>query len=172
MGIQDILDVPIELTFIALGALAVIDFFRHRDQIRRDVALLFGTLAVPSLVQVIARIYGVEISDGNSLAIIALILEPYLLLRLVRYLRAVPPYMMRLTIGWMIATVIAGIFLEPRIPWISMLVGQSYLIGLNLYAMAGFVRGALTATDVTRQRLRFAAVGSGLLATLGEGNCD
>ncbi len=167
MSANDALDLFAHIFFVALGAIALVDFVRHRDVIRRDVALLFGLLAIPFLIQLIARINGQEVSkSANDIAILALLFEPYLVLRLVRYLRSMPVYMMRLAVYGMIATVIAGIVFGPRVPAIPAVISPLYFGGLNLYAMVGFVRGALKTTGVARQRLRFAAAGSGLFGLI------
>ena len=102
MSAIDFLDILIHVVFIALGVIAVLDYLRRRNETRRDVALLFGILAIPLLLQLIARLRGEEVSAGaQAVSVLALVLEPYLLLRLVRYLRSMPEYMMRLfDPGW------------------------------------------------------------------------
>src|SRR5262249_6621623 len=49
---------------------------------------------------------------------------------------------------------------------ITTLISTLYFGGLNLYAVVGFVRGALRTNGVARQRLRFAAAGSGLFGLI------
>ncbi len=167
MSFNDGLDLLTHVFFIALGVLTIVDFLRHRDAIRRDVALLFCFLALPFFVQLSATLSGQAASEGaNSIAIIGLVLEPYLLLRVARHLRSMPTYMLRVALYALIVTVIIGIFVGQRIPIITLLVSQTYLIGLNLYAMIAFVRGALQATGIARQRLRFAAAGTGLFTLI------
>jgi hypothetical protein len=93
MSAIDFLDILIHIVFILLGVLAIVDYLRRRNGTRRDVALMFGILAIPLLLQLIARFNGEEVSGGaQTLSVIALVLELYLLLRLVRYLRSMPAY--------------------------------------------------------------------------------
>ena len=128
MSATDFLDVLIHIVFISLGVLAIVDYLRRRNGTRRDVALMFGILAIPFLLQLIARIKEEEVSAGaQALSVIALVLEPYLLLRLVRYLRSMPAYMMRLALYSLIATIVTGIVVDQRIPLITTLVSQGYL---------------------------------------------
>lgn len=165
MSVTDFLDIVIHIVFIALGVLAIVDYLRHRNATQRDIAFMFGVLAIPFIFQLIARIQGEEVSTGGQmLSITALILEPYLLLRIVRYLQFVPAYMTRLAGVSLIATVIIGIWAGPRIPVIATLISQTYLISFNLYATVSFARGVLRSTGIQQQRLRFAAAGSGFFA--------
>lgn len=167
MSAIDFLDILIHVVFVSLGVLAVLDYLRRRNETRRDVALMFGILAIPLLLQLIARIRGEDVSAGaQAISVLALVLEPYLLLRLVRYLQSMPEYMMRLVGYSLIATIATGILAGDRAPLITTLVSQGYLIGFNLYAMVGFARGVLRSNGVQRQRLRFAAAGSGLFALI------
>lgn len=167
ISVTDALDLLMHMFFVALGVLTIVDFLRHRDAVRRDVALLFCFLSLPFLIQLIAALNGQAVSEGaNSIAIIGLVLEPYFLLRVARHLRSMPGYMLRLALYALIATIITGIVVGQRIPVLTLVVSQTYLIGLNLYAMVAFVRGALKATGVARQRLRYAAAGTGLFALI------
>jgi len=169
MSAFDLLDIVVHVVFIAIGVLALLDFLRHRDPVRRDVAILFAILAVPFLLQFIARLQGVEESDGaSSLGLIALLIEPYLLVRLLRYLRSTPSYAIRVALYSLIVTILVGIIIGPRIQIVSTVIGAAYLVGINLYAAIGFVRGALRSTGVAQQRLRFTAAGAGFFGlTLG-----
>ncbi len=167
MTVGAALDLLTHVFFVALGVLTIVDFIRHRDGVRRDVALLFCFLALPFFVQLLAILNGQEVSEGaNSIAIIGLVLEPYLLLRVARHLRSMPLYMLRAALYALIATVAVGILINQRIPIVTLVVSQTYLIGLNLYAMVAFVRGARKATGIARQRLRCAAAGTGLFALI------
>lgn len=167
MSATDFLYIIIHIIFILLGALAIVDYFRHRSGTRRDIALMFGILAIPFVFQLIARLRGEEVSEGAQiLSVTALVLEPYLLLRLVRYLQSTPPYMPKLAGISLLITIATGIIFGPRIPIISAIVSQAYLIGFNLYATVGFARGVLRSKGVQQQRLRFAATGSSLFALI------
>ncbi|WP_238626011.1 sensor histidine kinase [Aggregatilinea lenta] len=165
MSTSALLDLIIQVLFIALAAFAVVDFHRHRDRIRRDVAVLFGLLAVPFLVPVVERISGQDFPVVvDYVAISALIAEPYALLRVVKYLRSTSVPMMRLARWGMIASIAVVIVYGSSVPTVPTLAVQAYFVGLNIYAMVAFVRGALGTQGVVRQRVRFAAAGSGLLA--------
>ncbi|MEW6084046.1 MAG: PAS domain S-box protein [Chloroflexota bacterium] len=167
MSALDFLDIVVHIVFILIGAIAILGYLRHRHETQRDVALMFGTLSIPFLLQLIARIQGEEISAGAQIiSVIVLVFEPYFLLRLVRHLQSMPAYMMRLVTYSLITTVVIGILIGDRIPLITTAVSQGYLIGFNLYAMIGFARGVPQSTGVHGRRLRFAAAGSGLFALI------
>jgi signal transduction histidine kinase len=164
MTVTAALDSLSRIFFIALGILTIIDYLRHKDAIRRDVALLFGLLALPFISQLIVQLTGKPESPlAAFLSIIGLVLEPYLMLRLVGYLRPIPPNVLKWARYALIACVVSLIVLG-RSSSLTLVMTLAYLIGFNLYAMVGFVRGALKATGVARQRLRCAALGSGLFA--------
>jgi signal transduction histidine kinase len=164
MSAVDFLNLLMEILFTALAVLTLTDFVRYRDAMRRDVALLFGLLSVPFVVVLGTDIAGAELPMWVAvLAVAALIAEPYALMRLLKYLRVVPPIIVKLAFYGMIVSVAAlllsgGVELHP-LPTLAI---QIYFIGLNFYAMVGFVRGALHSAGVVRQRLRFAAAGCGL----------
>jgi hypothetical protein len=112
----------------------------------------------------------------------ALVSQPYLLLRIVQYFQSLSPLLMLsarvcMFVSWF-AVMVASWFT----PLGNFVGGLAIIIAFVLtdaYAMLVFVRGALTASGVVRNRLRLAASGSGLLAlTLvklneakGEGYC-
>lgn len=92
MTVTAALDSLSRIFFIGLGILTIVDYLRHPDAIRRDVALLFGLLALPFISQLIVQLTGQPESPlAAFFSIIGLVLEPYLMLRLVGYLRSIPP---------------------------------------------------------------------------------
>jgi PAS domain S-box-containing protein len=167
MNANDLLLLFTQLLFISLGLLTAVEYFRHRDSTRRDIALMFGSLAVCFAMQIFGPMLGIAAAVQGVIGTIALISQPYFLLRLVQYFRPVSPKIMRAALISMFAS------------WVTLLVFYTLSISLQViclvaiiiafavvegYAMIAFVRGALTTHGVVRQRLRFAAAGSGLLA--------
>jgi PAS domain S-box-containing protein len=165
MTANELLSFITQLFLILLGVVTTADYLRHRDATRRDVALVFGSLSVPVLIPIIAGISGATTPRWLSvISSAALIAQPYLLLRLVQYFRAKSTKLMRAAlISMVISWVAVVIFAPPQPPIMSLLI-IAYFVGINGYTMIAFVRGALRTTSIIRQRLRFAAAGSGLLA--------
>ncbi len=98
------------------------------------------------------------------IALWALIAQPYLLLRLVRYFRPLPPLASRaagvgMIIAW-IALLLAGSSLSTALALLLI----AYFVVVDGYAMLAFIQGALVTSGVVQQRLRAVAVGAGLLA--------
>jgi len=111
MSAEDLLELLNQLLFTSLAVLALIDYIRYRDTLRRDVALLFGLLGIPFIALLIANITGTELATWLAILIVAaLIAEPYALMRIVRYLRVTPPRIMKFALYGMIAVVAALVF--------------------------------------------------------------
>lgn len=166
MTANDLLMLVTRLFFILLGIITVVDFLRHRDTVRREIALMFSLIALPFLVQVYENVTSTKIVWLDQLGFIAFISQPYLSLRLARYYRSTPILVMRMAFTGMILSWI-GLLLASAITrplnTIIYLAIILYFAAVNVYTMLTFVRGALTTSGVVRQRLRFAAAGSGLL---------
>src|SRR5690606_15945085 len=85
-----------QLLFISLGFVTIVDYLIYRGQIRRDIALLFGCLAFLFLAQIITSTGDPQYQWVGLIGVMALVTQPYLLLRLVRYFRSVPTLYMRM----------------------------------------------------------------------------
>lgn len=167
MNTNDLLSSFTQLFFLLLGLVTTINYFRYKGETRRDIALMSGSLAVAFLIQILARVTGVQSFWLDILGSLALITQPYLLLRLAQYFHEIPSWTMYLALAGMI---LAGILLllfdsfSEGATVIVFLAIIAYFVIVDGYAMIIFVRGALTASGVVQRRLRFAAAGSGLLA--------
>jgi signal transduction histidine kinase/DNA-binding response OmpR family regulator len=97
-----LLSLVIELLFAAVFLRAVLEYSRHRDPINRDVILVFSAMAALFVAQIVRIATGVPQGSTGSgptsvvltatgvVAIILLLLQPLLTLRLVGQLRPVP----------------------------------------------------------------------------------
>jgi hypothetical protein len=93
-----------------------------------------------------------------------LVPQPYFLLRLVRYFHSVPRWVhlgavFTLAVSWLII-IAGGLTLHLGFTVVIVL----YFVLVDSYAMVNFIREARNTHGVTHKRLRFTAVGSGLLA--------
>ncbi len=167
MSANDLLTLVTQLVFIFLGLLAAYNYLQFRDKPRRDIALMFGSLATLFAIQIFERLSGTQQGLPGMIGTLALLAQPYLLLRLARYYHPVPA-------RWMHAAGIAMLIAWSMVPILPLLSANlSLLISLAVigyfslvdgYAMLVFIKGARTASGVVRQRLRLAAGGAGLLA--------
>ncbi|HLU09949.1 MAG TPA: hypothetical protein VK003_09805, partial [Oceanobacillus sp.] len=89
MSANELLVLLIQALFILLAVVTAADWLRHRGEIRRDIALLFGSLGLVFLIQVLENISDTESPVVESIEQFALLAHPYLLLRLLRYFRPV-----------------------------------------------------------------------------------
>ncbi|MCI0398087.1 MAG: ATP-binding protein [Chloroflexi bacterium] len=149
-----------------MAGLTLVDFLRHRERARLDIAAMFGSLAVAILVGQFRAAAGLEAPWLQTLGAMAIMAQPYLLLRLVYHFRPIPR-----SVNWIgLAGLVVswGIFIANLLPLLPalILVIVAYFVIIEGYATVAMVRGALATGGVTRRRLTLAATGSGLLATL------
>lgn len=166
MTANELLALVTELFFIALGLITVVDFLRHRDTTRRDIAVTFSVLALPFLARLYENSVGQRPVLLDQISLIALLSQPYLSLRLANYYYRVPAHLQRFALLGMFTAWVLIIILPAFMPPLSLVffgLLALYFTSVNLYAMTTYVRGALSTSGVVRQRLRFAAAASGLL---------
>jgi PAS domain S-box-containing protein len=167
MSANELLGFVMRLQFILLGSITLIDYIRRRDKTRRDIALMFGSLATLFAVQIFQQATGIQLKWLNTIGTIALVAQPFFMLRLVQYFRPVPNLLRRLAWVGLIVSSIALImtgYLPRSGAIIALLAIIAYFAALDGYAALAFVRGVAESSGTIRQRLRFAAAGSGLLA--------
>jgi PAS domain S-box-containing protein len=162
---ENLLTLAGQIIFLLLGALTLVDFLRHRQSGRLDVALMFSSVAVSILLSELRDSNGAQLPWLIAVGNLALVAQPYLLLRLVRYFRSVPGPVQTASAVGLLASWILIVAAQP-LPSASALVVLVYFVFVEGYATVAFVRGALTTTGVTHWRLSLAALGSGLVAAV------
>ena len=167
MTIQEFLTLATQVTIVFIAAITVVNFLRHRDQTRLDIALLFCALAFIIAVGRISQLPGITdaVNRGLGLATqMALMAHPYLFLRLVQDFRPVSPRIRGFAwIGMLVSWVSLLVFAAP-LPLPVTLSLVAYFVFVELYATVAFAYGARSTVGVTSWRLTLAAAGSGLLA--------
>lgn len=166
MTANELLALVTELFFVALGFITVVDFLRHRDTTRRDIAVTFSVLALPFLARIYENSVGQRFALLEQISLIALLSQPYLSLRLANYYYRTPTVLRQFALFGMFGAWVLVIILPAFVPPISLFffgLLALYFAFVNLYAMVTYVRGAFSTSGVVRQRLRFAAAASGLL---------
>jgi PAS domain S-box-containing protein len=164
MSANDLLTLGIQVLFILLSIITIIDFLRHRDAARRDIALTFSSLGVTIVIPLLTRMFGAQAGRLNTLATLTLVAQPYLMLRLIQHFHPVRPLIHRTALLGMIVSAGALLLYTTAPPPVATVAIIAYFVAINGYAMIACVRGALTTSGVVRQRLRLTAAGSGLLA--------
>ena len=164
--LAELLQYLTEIFFVLLVIITIVDFVRHRDKVRRDVALLLLSLTTAILLRLVRQITGIAIEDAPWMSLVgslALLAQPYLLVRIVHYFRPVPPLVYRGALGGMLLSwallLLLGTPLSPAVT-LAMIF---YFVAIDGYAVYAFVQGAFSSAGVARQRLRFAATGSAFL---------
>ena len=153
----------IRIVFIILGIVTLVDYLQNRGQQRRDIMLMFGSMTLAVIVSAINTFLAEPNPFLVSLSSLFLITQPYLLIRLVKYFHKIPGFIMSITVAGLILSGISVMVLNTvEIPWIVVLV-TGYFVTIDGYATYIFYRQALQTSGVTMQRLRFTALGSGLL---------
>jgi signal transduction histidine kinase len=168
MSATDLLSFATQGFFILLSVMTILDFFRHRDSSRRDIALMFSSLGIPLLIQLASKTLNIQAKWLSVVSSLALLAQPYLMLRLVAYFRPIQPIIRNfapfgMTISWVIILLVPTPLPAVASAMISVII-VIYFVAVDGYAMVAFIRGAVSASGVVQQRLRLAAAGSGLLA--------
>ena len=164
MTLNEFLTVLTRIVYVLVAIVTLTQWLRTRDRTRLDIALVFVSLGLTIVIQGAEQIFGRPIQWLENIGTLALLAHPYFLLRIAHYFRPVPPIVRRaallgLAVSWT-ALILSGT--TPSIPLILLIV--VYFAGVEVYATSIFIRGALTTGGITRQRLRLASTGSGLLA--------
>lgn len=163
MTIERLMALISQLIFILLCFSSIVDYVRFRDEVRLNIVLMFATLAIPILASLIGRLIPlpqwIEIA-----AILPLLAQPYVLLRLVRHIQPISRLFQRFALASMVLSAVAYVLFAPTLPDYAIIGIISYFVAVDGYATLVFVRGAMVSTGVAKQRLRFAALGSGMFA--------
>jgi|GEM_PF-1239545 len=155
----------VSTVFLLLGLHNLVGYVRQRAPARRETAWLFGTLAIATA----TLLKGTLFAQNRLvwlLGSLALLAEPYLLLRILAVLRRISP-------GVRIAAAATGI-----VSWLTLIVLPQppvsvtrafmaiYVIMVNSYAGLLSLHGAGSNHGLARSRLRVAAFGSALFAVM------
>ena len=153
---------------VGIALLTIIDYLRHRDQARLDVALMFSSLGIAFFFGLIDTIW--EELENEVLGILPFVFftaQPYLLLRLVTHFREVSKVGTRIAFWGMVIslvslTTMATIGFEGNTPLVlpAMLVAFISFVVTEIYAAVLFAREVRTSTGLLRYRLRYVMLGT------------
>ena len=153
----------ITLVILAFYALvfshSLVSYARRRDPVQRDLTLVFAPLTSLLVLEVVRRLLGFAELPAvlDYVGVTLLLAQPYLTLRLVRTLRPVSRWAMRVAVGVFAATAVAFLVLgEREIPLVTL------LMVVGFFAVQGFAAALLGGearrrTGASRARLVLAA---------------
>ncbi|HWQ15041.1 MAG TPA: ATP-binding protein [Roseiflexaceae bacterium] len=166
MSVLDLLRLVTQGVFVLIAIVTLVDFLRHRDPPRLDIALMFGALSAIIVIQQIRGAIGLEGHWLRLAGTVLLLAQPVLLLRLVQHFRPVPRTIRGIALTSMVVS--WGLLLAVGLPLpapLTLLVVVSF-VAVEGYCAWAFVRGAQRTVGVSHWRLALAAAGSGLLAAV------
>ncbi|HLG68925.1 MAG TPA: response regulator [Chloroflexota bacterium] len=160
-----------QLVFVLIFILTLVDAIRRRDRARWEIAALFGSLALIIVIQGVSQLTGISLPVASLIGTLALLVMPYLLVRLVAHFRTVRPVQHVIGIGYIVLSwgIMVGAFaagqtaqLPPPLT-LALVLPFGYL---ECYAALAFVQSARATRGVTQKRLIAAAAGSGFFGVL------
>ncbi len=143
----------IQLFFWGLALLALGNLVRFRDSSRLDIALVMLSVAIALTPPDWYNNFTLLQISPSTLAIVV---HPYLLLRLVQHFRGVRPFVHRLALAGMALSAIILAFSSASGLLFFVL---AYFIGIEGYAITAFMRSARVSSGVSRWRLLLVALG-------------
>ena len=161
-GIQAI----VQLAFLALAGLTLVDYIRRRNPTRLEIALLFGCLAPTLVLGELERFVPEPAPWVSRLGTLGVVAQPYILLRLVHRLRGVPAWIRTAALsGMLLSWAVLLVLPEDPAPALTLIV-IVYFAAVEIYAAMALLREGRARGGVARRRMLLAAAGSGWLAAV------
>jgi PAS domain S-box-containing protein len=165
MTLEEALIIAAQALFLWVATSTLIVWLHRRDRTRGDVFFVFLCLVIAVFAQQAAIIFPRLAPIARPLLYIALIAQPYFVLRIARYTFAVPAIVQRaVEIGLVLAG--ASLFLLAAFPAVVTILVFVYFLLVESYATAVLIQGARSIAGINRKRLWLAAAGSATLVIL------
>jgi signal transduction histidine kinase len=149
--------------FLLIAFITLFEYLAHRDETRLDIWLMFGSLAIVFGLQELTALTGLALPWISDLLAVALLAQPYLLVRLVSHFQPLSVRVRRLALAGMFLSWLVLLLMPDPLPIWAVLAVVAYFGWAELYATWAFIQGARLTGGVTHWRLLLAAIGSGLL---------
>jgi PAS domain S-box-containing protein len=166
MTLEGTLNLLTRIVFLTVTGGTLLNWARRRNSTSRDIALVFVSLTATIILRGIQDLIGAEWHWLNKLGSMAVISQPYFLLRLAQYFHTVRKSIQRTALLGLVLSWAALIWYNQPFPLQVTLLLIVYFVIVEVYAAYILVRGALTIPGLTGRRLRLASTGAGLLALL------
>lgn len=165
MTIDSFLTLLTQVIFLFVAGSTLFNWATYRTRARLDIALVFLSLAVAILAQGLQRILPALAPVFTLIFLVALLIQPYFLLRLVQYFRPIPTWLQRISLLGLVL-VIASFSFSQMAPILVSILAVVYFFTLEGYATLLLTQEARTLRGVLGKRLQLASIGSGLLALI------
>ena len=159
-----VLTLFIELLLALVFVRALLTYLRRRDPLSRDVMLLFSSLAVLFVVEVVRRTVGPPPALVSNLAAVFVLAQPYLALRVVSRIRAIPRWVLPASLVAYAVTALPVLVLPRPLPVALTLAVLAVFVVEGSLAAAYFFVQARRRTGAARVRLVLASIGTASLA--------
>ncbi|MFL5645592.1 MAG: ATP-binding protein [Chloroflexota bacterium] len=153
---MDAINVALQLAFILIFIAVLVRFLRQPRDVHRDLVLVFASVVVLFAVNVAVRVWP-ELPRGiSSLSATALLLQPYLTLRLARHFVHVSTAESRAALAWFaVATLALAVGVRGNVLLTALVVG--YFVTVESRAAFLLLRASRTRVGYARTRLRIAS---------------
>ncbi len=163
MTIEQFLPLLTQSIFLFLAASTLFNWAKYRNRARFDTAMVFVSLALAIIVRELQQLLPAWDSVLALIFFIALLSQPYLLLRVAQYFHLMPAFIPMVTLFGLVL-VFASIPLSPFAPAPVFGLAIGYFLIVEGYVAFLLIKGALIFRGVPGSRLRLASIGTGLLA--------
>ena len=165
MTLENFLAIFTQIVFLYVAGSTVLSWIRSRTLARFDIALVFVFIAVAIIAQALQQIIPSFASFWALIFFVALLLQPYLLLRIIRYFRPIPLTVQRAV--WIgLFLVIASFVFINSIPILVFSFALGYFLIFESYSSILLLQGANKFSGIISSRLRLAGIGSGLFTLI------
>lgn len=164
MLLVEALNQLMQFAFVLVTLVTFLDYRRHRTTTRLDIHLMFASVGLVMLVQLLSQTVGLTLKWLDTVGLLAFLAQPYLLLHLTAHFRPLAPAIRWASLGGLLLSWTLYTVLLPPLPLIAVLFMVAYFALVEGYAAWSFVQGAATSGGVAQRRFLFAAIGSGCLA--------
>jgi PAS domain S-box-containing protein len=163
ISIEILLTLVTQSVFLIVAAGTLFYWAKYRNRARFDVAMVFVSLALAIIAQDLQAFFPAWEEALALIFFVALLTQPYLLLRVAQYFHPLPAYVTRTALVSLIAVFAILPFAETA-PLPILIAAIGYFLIVEGYAAHLLVKGAITFKGVLGRRLRLASAGTGLLA--------
>jgi signal transduction histidine kinase len=150
---------------VLLAILTVVQWLRWRDRVSLDIALVFGTLALVTLLELSSHFVRVEAEWLRTFGLSVFLAHPFLLLRVVSHFRPVSRALKAIAFAGVVFSILSLWLAEQPFQRPALIVpAAAYFVLLLEYVASVFRRGARAAGGVTHWRMIHATWGAFLLS--------
>ncbi|HRQ22555.1 MAG TPA: PAS domain S-box protein [Anaerolineales bacterium] len=163
MTIEQFLPSLTQSIFLFLAVSTLFNWAKYRNRARFDTAMVFVSLALAIIARELRQLLPAWDSVLALIFFIALLSQPYLLLRVAQYFHLIPAFIPVVALFGLVL-VFASIPLSPFAPTLVFSFAIGYFLIVEGYVAFLLIKGALIFRGVPGRRLRLASIGTGLLA--------